>query len=88
MGSIIYYPIFKARDTMKGNSRHSKQANKLKKLILVVLVFIFIVEIIYIGYYLYNTNKDKKVNTDILNDFEIDNTQITPQKTEKMLKLE
>lgn len=88
MGSIIYYPIFKARDTMKGNSRHSKQANKLKKLILVVLVFIFIVGIIYIGYYLYNTNKDKKVNTDILNDFEIDNTQITPQKTEKMLKLE
>ncbi len=73
---------------MKGKSRHTKQANKLKKLILVVLVFIFIIGISYIGYYLYNRNKDKKVNTDILNDIEIDNTQITPQRTEKMLKLE
>lgn len=73
---------------MKGKSRHTKQANKLKKLILVILVFIFIIGISYIGYYLYNRNKDKKENTEILNNIEIDNTQITPQKTEMMLKLE
>ena len=33
-------------------------------------------------------NKDKKENTNILNNIEIDNTKITPQKTEMMLKLE
>lgn len=88
MGSIIYYPIFKVRDTMKKKSRHSRQANKLKNLILVVLVFIFVIGIVYISYYLYNRNKDKKVNTDILNDIEVDITEITPQKTEVMIKLE
>ena len=88
MGSIIYYPIFKVRDTMKKKSRHSRQANKLKNLILVVLVLIFVIGIVYISYYLYNRNKDKKVNTDILNDIEVDITEITPQKTEVMIKLE
>lgn len=88
MGSIIYYPIFKVRDTMKRKSRHGKQRNKLKKLSLIVLLLVFIIGIIYIGYYLYNRNKDKKENTNILNNIEIDNTQITPQRTEKMLKLE
>lgn len=73
---------------MKKKSRHSKQTNKFKKLILIVLVFIFIIGIIYIGYYLYNRNKDKKENTDILNNIEIDSSKITSQKTEKMLKLE
>lgn len=88
MGSIIYYPIFKVRDIMKRKSRHSKQRNKLKKLSLIVLVLVFIIGIIYIGCYLYNRNKDKKENTNILNNIEIDNTKITPQKTEMMLKLE
>ena len=73
---------------MKKKSRHSRQANKLKNLILVVLVFIFVIGIVYISYYLYNRNKDKKVNTDILNDIEVDITEITPQKTEVMIKLE
>lgn len=73
---------------MKKKSRHSKQKNKLKKLCLMVLILVFIIGIIYIGYYLYNRDKDKKENTEILNNIEIDNTQITPQKTEMMLKLE
>ena len=73
---------------MKRKSRHGKQRNKLKKLSLIVLLLVFIIGIIYIGYYLYNRNKDKKENTNILNNIEIDNTQITPQRTEKMLKLE
>ena len=73
---------------MKKKSRHSRQANKLKKLILLVLVFIFVIGIVYISCYLYNRNKDKKVNTDILNDIEVDITEVTPQKTEVMIKLE
>ncbi len=73
---------------MKKKSRHSKQKNKLKKLCLIVLVLVFIIGIIYIGCYFYNINKDKKENTNILENIEIDNTQITPQKTEMMLKLE
>lgn len=73
---------------MKKKSRHTKQKNKLKKLSLIVLVLIFIIGIIYIGCYWYYRNKDKKENTEILNNIEIDNTEITPQKTEMMLKLE
>ncbi len=73
---------------MKRKSKHSKQKNKLKKLSLIILVLVFIIGIIYIGCYFYNRNKDKKENTEILNNIEIDNTQITPQKTEMMLKLE
>lgn len=73
---------------MKRKSKHSKQKNKLKKLSLIILVLVFIIGIIYIGCYLHNRNKEKKENTEILNNIEIDNTQITPQKTEMMLKLE
>ncbi len=73
---------------MKRKSKHSKQKNILKKICLIVLVLVFIIGVIYIGCYLYNRNKEKKENTDILENVEIDNTQITPQKTEKMLKLE
>ena len=73
---------------MNKKSRHSKQKNKLKKLSLIVLVLVFTIGIIYIGCYWYNMNKDKKENTEILDNIEIDNTKITPQKTEMMLKLE
>ena len=38
--------------------------------------------------YIYNSNKNKKDNNDILNEIEIDPTQVTEEKTEKMLKLE
>ena len=73
---------------MKRKSRYSKQKSKLKKFILIVLVLLLITGVIYISCYLYNKNKDKKENAEILNHIEIDDTKITPQKTEMVLKVE
>ena len=73
---------------MKRKSRHSKKTNNLKKLILILLICVFVIGIIYISFYFYNRNKDKKENTDILNNIEIDTTQVTETKTERILQLE
>ncbi len=73
---------------MKRKSRYSKQKSKLKKFILIILVLLLITGVIYISCYLYNKNKDKKENAEILNHIEIDDTKITPQKTEMVLKVE
>ena len=73
---------------MKNRARHSKQSNKVKSIILIVLSIIFIVGICYIGYYIYDCHKNKTDNTNILNNVEIDNIQVTEQKTERMLQLE
>lgn len=73
---------------MKRKSKHRKENNKIKKIILLFLVIIFILGIGYICYYCYNSYKSKKDNTDILNNIEIDNTQVIEEKTERMLQLE
>ena len=76
---------------MKSKGKHTTKRNKNKRIKLVLLaIFImaFIAGICYIGYYMYSKDKDKKDNENILENIEIDNTNVTPQKTEKMLKLE
>lgn len=73
---------------MKRKSKHKKEDNKIKKIILLFLIIIFIFGIGYICYYCYNSYKSKKDNTDILNNVEIDNTQVVEPKTERMLQLE
>lgn len=69
-------------------SIHVKRSNNLKKIILIILIIIIIFSISYMVYYFYNNYKNKIDNTDILNNIEIDNTQITEQKTERMLQIE
>ena len=70
-------------------AKHSKKSNnKFKKLLLLLLVIIFIFSIGYMFCYIYNNNKNKKDSTDILNEVKIDSTQVTEEKSEKMLKLE
>lgn len=69
-------------------SIHGKRSNSLKKIILIILIIIIIFSISYMVYYFYNNYKNKIDNTDILNNIEIDNTQITEQKTERMLQIE
>lgn len=70
-------------------AKHSKKSNnKFKKLVLLLLIIIFVCSIGYMCYYIYNNNKNKKDNTDILSEVKIDPTQVTEEKTEKMLKLE
>ena len=73
---------------MKKKARHNKKNNKLKIIILLSLLIIFICGISYIIYYFYNSNKEKHVNENILNEIDIDTTQITDTKTERMLQIE
>lgn len=73
---------------MKKKVRQNKKNNKLKTIILLLLVIIFICGISYIIYYFYNSNKEKQVNENILNKVDIDTTQITDTKTERMLQVE
>lgn len=70
-------------------SRHSKKSNnKLKKIVLLLLIVVFVFGIGYTIYYLYNSYKDKKDNTNILDNVIVDDTPVTEEKTEKMLQLE
>lgn len=70
-------------------SRHSKKSNnKLKKIVLLLLIVVFVCGIGYTIYYLYNSYKDKKDNTNILDNVIVDDTPVTEEKTEKMLQLE
>lgn len=74
---------------MKDEGKHKKNKSKIIGLILLLIfIIVFIIGVCYIGYYIYNKNKDEKNNENILENIEIDNTEITSQKTEKMLKLE
>lgn len=73
---------------MKIKAKHSKKDNKIKKKVLLILVIIFILGSSYIIYYFCNSNKTKREYNNILNEIDVDNTQITEQKTEMMLKLE
>lgn len=66
----------------------NKNHKKLKIIILIVMVIFFISGIIYSCYHLYNNYKEKKDHTNILDNIEVDNTQVTETKTERMLQLE
>lgn len=71
---------------MKEKSKHKKEGKKLKIVILLIFILIFLICIGYIGYYIYNTYKGK--NEDILGKIVIDETQITEERTERILQLE
>ena len=73
---------------MRKKGKHSKKNNKFKKRIIVILSIIFISGFAYSSYYFYEDYKNKKDNEDILSEIEIDRTQSTEQKTERMLQLE
>lgn len=73
---------------MKKKTKHAKKNNIFNKIILIILSVIFIIGIIYICHYFYNDYNVKKSNEDILNNIEVDISQVTEQKSEKILKLE
>ena len=73
---------------MNKKKKHSKKTNKLTKIIFIFLIIIFVCGIGYLTYYLYDSNKNKKDNEEILNNIEIDENDITDSKTERMLQLE
>lgn len=65
-----------------------KTNNKLKKLFIIILSIIFILSILYISYYIYSNSKDKKDNSEILENININKEEITESKTERILQLE
>lgn len=69
----------------KHNKRH---ANKLIKSILYILIMIFLIGIAYVFYYFNFYNNHDRQNENVLNDIEIDDTQVTEIKTERMVQLE
>lgn len=73
---------------MRKKSKHTKKNNKLKTIIFLLLVVIFVCGISYTIYYFYNSNKEKQINENILNEVNIDTTQIEDTKPERILQLE
>jgi SrtB family sortase len=72
--------------------RKKKQNNKIKvKIFIVLLSIIFVLGILYTIYYFYDVNKAKQDTSNVqneLNSIEINEQEITPTKTERMLQLE
>ena len=73
---------------MQENNKNLKKGNKIKITLLIVLAIIVVLGVTYTLYYLYDNYKAKKDNTDILNNIEINETDITENKTQRMLQLE
>lgn len=66
-------------------SKHRKQT---KHYIQIIFILIFILSICAIIYYFYNANKDKNKYQDVLNNINIDEEQVTEERTERMLQVE
>ena len=66
-------------------SKHTKQT---RHYIQVMFIVIFIISICAIIYYFYKANKEKQEYKEVLNNIEIEEEQITEQKTERMLQVE
>ena len=74
---------------MRRNAKHIKNKKiNTRTILLILLIIIFILCIGYICYYIYNSKKDRDDNKEILNDIEIEETEIVDTKTERMLQLE
>lgn len=69
-------------------AKHKKHQKHNKKYIQIIFIIIFIISIGVSIYYFYNENKEKQVYKEALNNIEIDEEQITEQRTERMLQVE
>ncbi len=69
---------------MKKNKHMQKTKSKKKYIFILILIFIIIVAFAYYKF----TNQNEKVNSDILNNIEVDETKTTDTITEKMLQLQ
>lgn len=68
-------------------SRHTKPQNK-RKILRTIFIIILIISIIALLFHLYNSKKEKENNQNILEKISIDTSQVTKDKTERMLQLE
>lgn len=69
-------------------AKHGKHQKHNKKYIQIIFIIIFIISICSSIYYFYNANKEKQVYKEILNNIEIDEEQVTDERTERMLQVE
>lgn len=65
--------------------KHSKKGKKYTQILFII---IFVIGISYSIYYFYNAKREEQEYKEILNKVEIDNKEITEQKTERMLQVE
>ena len=63
--------------------KHFKRLKKTHKFIIFILLIVIAVSIIYIANY-YSDKEEVVQESEILNTIEIDETQITPEKTERI----
>lgn len=68
-------------------SKHTKTKGK-RKIMQMILVIIFIICVIVLLVHIYKSNKEKQDHQNILKNIQIDTSQITEEKTERMLQLE
>lgn len=67
--------------------KHSKKnKKKIYRLIQLLLIIVIIVAVIYIYKYIVDKNNAQK-ETELLNDIEVNKTEVTKQKTERMLQV-
>lgn len=71
----------------KEKSKHAKAKSK-KHIIQIILVIVFVISAVCIIYHFLSANKEKWANQNILKNIKIDTSQITPERTERMLQLE
>ena len=71
----------------KAKHRKKEKKGKLRKVIIAVLTLILVVSIAYITYYFYNQHKEKQDNQNILDNVEIDTSEVTEKTTERMLQV-
>lgn len=68
-------------------SKHTKFQNK-RKILRIIFIIVLITSIIALLLYLYNLKKEKEENQNVLEDITIDTSEVTEEKTERMLQLE
>ena len=71
----------------KAKHRKKEKKGKSRKIIIAILTLILVISIAYITYYFYNQHKEKQDNQDILDNIEIDISQVTEKTTERMLQI-
>lgn len=71
---------------MERGKHRKKSKKKTYRLIQFLLIIVIIVAVIYIYKYIIDKNNAQK-ETELLNDIEVDKTEVTKQKTERMLQV-
>lgn len=67
---------------------NKKRKKHIRQCIQIICIIVFVISISVIIYCVYSMKKEKQEYKEILNNIEIDETQITEQKSERMLQIE